>query len=403
MNDTASTTASVPPNDASTDADILRSGPDDIATVLVDPEPDQTEPDQTEPNQTEPDQTETEPARAASAPDPAPRKSGSTFLGIVIGAVLAVGAGYGAQRYLVPQPNFDSSPLEARLAAAEAEAQALRTEVSRLSETFNMAPPVDPALGDRVAALESIQLPDVGPLTERIDGVEANLAALAGLPSETGVSPAALAALEADVAALKSQDSGVSGDLSNLAADVEARLAEAEARATELTTQATAIATSATRNAALGQIGAALDSGLPYGAALTALGDEAVPEVIAANAETGLPSVATLRVAFPEAARLALEQALRANPGESWTDRVGTFLRNQTGARSLGPRDGTDPDAVLSRAEAALARADVQAAMAEVAALPSEAQTAMADWTALAQQRLDAKAALDGLLQGAGQ
>ncbi len=336
---------------------------------------------------------------------PVPQKSGSTLLGILIGAVLAAGAGYGVQRFVVPQQSFDPSGLEARLGAAEAEAQALRAEVVRLSEAAQTPPTPDQALLDRIAALES--QPDAGidlaPLTARIDGLEANLAALANLPSETGVAPAALAALQAEVAALKSQDSGVPGELSAMADAVEARLSEAEARAAELSAQATAIAATATRNASLAQIGAALDSGLPYAAALTALGSEAVPEALSAHAATGLPSIGTLRATFPKAARRGLEAALRAEPGDTWTDRMATFLRNQTGARSLTPQDGTGPDAILSRAEAALSRADVPAALQELGTLPPDALAAMAEWTATAQQRLEAQAALAGLMQGAGQ
>ncbi len=399
MTDTASPSTAEPSNDPSAQ----------IAPAVAEPGPDQ--PDSSEPETDKPDPRpdRTEPPAAISqqpmpapAADPEPRKSGSTFLGIVIGAAIAGGVGYGVQRYLPQQAAFDPSAIEARLADAESQNQSLRAELERLSQLAQPTPAPDPALIERIAAVEAIEQPDVAPLVARIDRVEANLAALADLPSETGVSPAALAALQAEMAALKSQGGGASSDLTALIADVEARLTAAEASAANLAAQATAIAAEATRNAALGQIAAAFDSGLPYRAALTSLGDEAVPDVIAGFADTGLPSVAVLRAAFPDAARLALEQALRANPGENWTDRVGTFLRNQTGARSLAPREGTDPDAVLSRAEAALARADVAAALTEIAALPPEAQAVLADWSAQARQRLDAQAALTGLMQQAG-
>lgn len=406
------------PKPTPAEAEVLQGPELQPATILTEPDRDTVSIEATPENRietafaadrdTQPEaraahRTETPSDPVRPTPAPPPRKSGSTLGGIVIGAVLAVGAGYGAQTYLLPRTTFDPAPLEARLTAAEAEAGALRAELARLAEAQAALPAPDSGLADRIAALETTEAPDLAPLSARLDAVEASLAALANTPSETGVSPAALAALQAEVAALKSQGAGASADLSGMVSEVEARLAEAEAKAGELTTQATAIAAGAARNAALAQIGAAFDSGLPYRAALTALGDAEVPEVIAAQADTGLPSIAGLRASFPEAARLALEQALRANPGDSWTDRVGSFLRNQTGARSLAPRDGTDPDAILSRAEAALARADVQTALTEVASLPREAQGAMADWTALAQQRLDAQAALARLLQGAGQ
>lgn len=346
---------------------------------------------------------------AASAPSsslpppPAPRRGVPLLAGMVLGAAVAAGAGYGVQRYIEPQPVFDPSVLESRLTAAEAETQGLRAEVARLSDIAATPPVPDNAVLDRLAAVEARALPDLAPLVSRIDQLEAMLANLANLPSETGVSPAALAALQAEVAALKSQDADVPAEIEAAATAVEARLTEAEARAGELAAQATQIAATASRAAALGQISAALDSGLPFGAALAQLGEGEVPAALSAHADTGLPTIATLRDAFPDAARAALEQALRASTGDTWTDRVTTFLRNQTRARSLTPREGNDPDAILSRAEAAIARADLPAAMTELAALPTDSQTALADWTALAQQRLDAQAALAGLLQAAGQ
>ena len=112
------------------------------------------------------------------------------------------------------------------------------------------------------------------------------------------------------------------------------------------------------------------------------------------RAATGLPSVTQLRETFPAAARAALESALRANMGESWTDRVSSFLRSQTGLRSLTPRQGDDPDAILSRAEAALATGDVAAALTELETLPDSAKPPLADWTAQARIRTEGAAAL---------
>ena len=83
-------------------------------------------------------------------------------------------------------------------------------------------------------------------------------------------------------------------------------------------------------------------------------------------------------MAFPTAARAGLEAALRADMGSSWTERATNFLRAQTGARSLDPREGDDPDAILSRAEAAVSAGDLATALTEIAALPEPAQTAMA-------------------------
>jgi hypothetical protein len=72
------------------------------------------------------------------------------------------------------------------------------------------------------------------------------------------------------------------------------------------------------------------------------------------------------------------------------------------GVRALTPREGNDPDAILSRAEAALTAGDVAQALAEIATLPAVAQDALAAWRTQAQLRLDAQAALQALLAKAG-
>jgi hypothetical protein len=123
---------------------------------------------------------------------------------------------------------------------------------------------------------------------------------------------------------------------------------------------------------------------------------------LADNATAGLPSLQSLQATFPDTARTALEAALRANMGESWSERVGNFLRTQVGVRSLTPREGPDPDAILSRAEASLSAGDVAQALVEIAKLPTPAQDALAAWRAQAQLRLDAQAALRALLAKAG-
>jgi hypothetical protein len=176
---------------------------------------------------------------------------------------------------------------------------------------------------------------------------------------------------------------------------VDTRLAEVRA-------EAEAIALASARRAALLQLHSALDSGAPFAGALEVLADQSVPAVLLDNAGAGLPNLQQLRDAFPDAAREALDAALRANMGESWAERVSNFLRNQTGARSLTPREGGDPDAVLSRAEAALAEGDLNGALSEIAALPEASQAAMAEWLAQAQLRQAAVQAVQDLSDAMG-
>ncbi|MFC3182255.1 COG4223 family protein [Cypionkella sinensis] len=292
----------------------------------------------------------------------------------VLGGVIAAGIGYGLAQY-VPGgwPIQDTSALQAALAAQQAETEGLKAQVAELAARPVAGPDSD--LEARVAALADQAAPDLAPLQQQIAALEQRLAAVEATPPAGGApSAAALAAQKA-------------------AADEV--LKQAEATAAQIKADAEATAKAAEARAALGRVQAALDSGAAYASALPALGE--VPAVLAENAETGLPTIAALQDAFPAASRAALEAALRANMGENWSDRVSNFLRTQTGARSLTPREGSDPDAILSRAEAALTAGDVAAALKEIAALPPEAQAALADWQAMAQKRQEAVAAVAAL------
>jgi hypothetical protein len=82
--------------------------------------------------------------------------------------------------------------------------------------------------------------------------------------------------------------------------------------------------------------------------------------------------------------------------------RITAFLRAQTGARSLTPREGNDPDAILSRAEAALREGDLVATLAELDALPAEGAARLAEWRAQAEARLAASQAVAELVASLG-
>ena len=94
-----------------------------------------------------------------------------------------------------------------------------------------------------------------------------------------------------------------------------------------------------------------------------AAGGVTVPDALSAPAKEGVadPGVA-LRSSFAPAARTALADARDADK----TTGLVAFLQRQTGARSVTPQEGDSPDAVLSRAEAALAGGDVAAALSEL-------------------------------------
>ena len=112
-------------------------------------------------------------------------------------------------------------------------------------------------------------------------------------------------------------------------------------------------------------------------------------------AQEVLPTLDQLQMSFDAPARAALTASLKAeSKTEGPLGAVSNFLRVQTGARSVEPREGTDPDAVLSRASALVAQGDLPTALTELQGLPEAGQAAMAGWVAQANAYLAAETAL---------
>lgn len=329
------------------------------------------------------------------APEPvqAPRRRG----GLAVLALLLLGGAATALAWYDPMNWRGESPAQAEVAAltsrlevSEAAGKTLEERLARLE-----AAPA-PVSADALAALEQT--------------VKDNQAALAALQEAPGageeVSSVQVAALTQAVEDLKRQVAGLpaaSASPEGIRAAVDAAMAE---RAAEQEAEAKALTEAAERQAAradaVARLLAAARAGAPYADLLPGLEDLPLDPVLQEAAFAGLVTQKTLADTFPEAARKALDASLRAAGGEGIGDRLYTFLRIQTGARSLEPREGTDPDAVLSRAEAAVEAGDIAKALDELAGLPPEGQAEMADWTAGARQWLAAGKALDDLAAAAG-
>lgn len=311
---------------------------------------------------------------ASLDPSRNPKPAAGGWTGSVLGGVIAATVGFGLAQF-VPNgwPLQDTSALHAALADQQSQTAALQAEITKIAAQPAVAAP-DQTLSDRLTALESAKPTDLAPLKQQLADLEARIIALESLPIGTSATPEMQATQKAAADKL---------------------LEQAKVAADQITAEAQAKAKAAEAQAALGQLQAALESGDPYSTALPVLTN--APAILTDNATVGLPTLSSLQTAFPTAARAALEAALRANMGESWSDRVTNFLRTQTGARSLTAHEGNDPDAILSRAEAALGSGDVAKALTEISALPPESQAALADWQALATKRqsaVDAVAAL---------
>jgi hypothetical protein len=333
----------------------------------------------------------------AGAPVDIPRRRSRGGL-VLAGLLLTAGAGFALAWF---------DPLKWR---GESPVPAIEARLETLSSQLQSAEAARLALADQVAALTAAA--DGGAaLVSRVDALEAALDTLqsATASSDGSIPAASFAALQATVAGLQADLAGIAaapGTVPDAAIRAAVDQAMAEWSATEaarIKAEVTAAQAQANRAAAVDMILSAAQTGVPYAEALSALEGAEVAAVLRDHADAGLPTLSGLTEAFPEAARLALDASLRETGATGVVDGVLAFLRVQTGARSLEPREGADPDAVLSRAEAAVKGGDVAAALTELAGLPAQGQAAMVDWSGRATIYLAAQEALAGLAATAAQ
>jgi hypothetical protein len=374
-------------------------------------------------------ETVVEDARPAGPPPPPPARSGGSIaLPLIFGGVIAALAGFAASRFILPdgwsgQGETQAALIElrsvteaqtARVGELESALAALRAEVAAVPDTTPAVAALREDLGGQVAeaaAAASEATGRLGDLDRQLGEVASRLDELAMRPMPGGLDPASLdselsefrgelsAAVEAaraEIVRAQEEAAAIAARAAEDAAAQEAAAAE-EAEATRAAAEAAARA--AARDAAVSRILAALESGEPYDRDVATLEGVEIPEALSAPAANGVPTLAALAETFPEAARSALDASIRANAGEDPVDRLTAFLRVQTGARSLEPREGDDPDAVLSRAEAAVRSGDLDAALTELSALPDAGQAEMGGWIPSARIRLDALSAAQSLLQ----
>ncbi len=342
-------------------------------------------------------------------PPEAPQGRGGGWFGTILGGAVAAGLGFGAAYYALPTSapatdlKAEIAGLRSQLGSQDADLAAVEARVDAFAPGANPADlaALDARLSASEAASEAARKDTAAALKAleaRASALEDRLTTLERQPiSGDGISAAALQSFEREVAALKSEIDAQRGEstamearLAQVAAEAEDRLKAAEAEAE--TKRALA-------RAALSHLRAAVESGASIEGAMADLSSAGVelPAGLSEQAK-GVPTSQLLQTRF-DAAREALTVSLRETAGEGWADRISAFLRSQSGARSLTPRAGDDPDAILSRADAALKAGDLAAAIDEIAALPEGGKAVMAEWVGLAQRRMAALAAVSALAQ----
>ncbi|ABD56999.1 COG4223 family protein [Jannaschia sp. CCS1] len=382
-------------------------GEDPAQTEIVDTEPVTETPEQ------DADTATPGPDAQAPAPIPAPvvEQRGPGVGMLLIGGVVAAALGYGAAIFGFSN-EVDTSATDTALAEAMAAIDAQQSTISALEADVAalaaVEPPVIPEVDlSGVEASIAGVASDVAGVGTSLEALNGRIVTLEERPIFTGEVAADTAALSEAVEAIEARIAEEQTAAAEAVAAAEAARAEAAAEAeaaanaaqaaiAEAEAQAATEAEAVQAQAALSRIQVAVASGAPFADALAEYPGD-VPAVLAEAAETGVPTLEELQTSYPDAARVALPIALRDTAGDSAADRVGAFLLGQVGGRSIEPREGSDPDAILSRAGAAVAAGDLPTALSEIAALSEQsegAQGAMQDWVAQAETRVAADAAL---------
>jgi len=238
-------------------------------------------------------------------------------------------------------------------------------------------PPIDPALVDRLAAVEQ----RIGALTDENAALKRSneTAQTAGAQGQA-VDRQEIATLTDRLTALERAAQALQAELtqqrSNLAQQREAR---ADERAMRLAIIAETLKAAVAR-------GERFRAELDAAKALTP--DAAVLSSLDPFVDTGVPTVAALA----QQLRAALPAMRRAVAPKATAD--GGFLqRLQANAERLvriqpaGEQAGDDAGAILARAEAKANRRDIAGAAAELATLPPEVRVPAEDWIKTAQAR----------------
>lgn len=340
-----------------------------------------------------------DPVKPAEPAKPAPvtRVQKTGFWPVALGGVVAAGLGAAAALWafpngLQPAPAVDAEGLKQEILAEvqsgsaqmsdELAQQASAAGAEAARQALADLPPPAEGAGDLQALLDG-QAQQIAALTEKLAALEASGGAAGGATSPQ---------LQAQLAEMQAQ-------IQQAAAAAQSQLDSVKAQAEELQQAAASSVQRAEAVAAIARLQGALDQGGPVEEGVQQLeaAGVAAPEALTRE----VPTLQALQDVYPAASRAALRAVLRddsAGSNDGGTI-IGNFLRAQTGARSVEPRDGADADAILSRAGAALQNGDLATVMTELQALPQIAREApeMADWMAGAQAHADARAALNDL------
>ncbi len=308
------------------------------------------------------------------------------FFPLLLGGVAAGAIGYGIATFY--PLNAGSAALETQLAAQSEKIAALEAQLAEAPELVVSA--IETQISES-AAQTTGQIENVAAsLGDQLSALDVRISDIEKAPNADGtLSETAIAAYQQELEELRAELTTQQEAVMTAAAQTEAELAAARE-------EALATAQAATSRAVLNRVSEAVDSGVPFADVLAELEGVDLPIALTDAADAGVATTAELTDGFPAAARAALATA-RAEGVSDDAGGIGGFLRNQFDVRSTAPQEGPGPDAVLSRAEAAIKEGRVSDSLAEIEALPEVVRAEMTDWTALATERANVLDAISTL------
>ncbi|MDQ0325537.1 hypothetical protein J2R99_001386 [Rhodopseudomonas julia] len=275
----------------------------------------------------------------------------------------------------------EGTPAQANSGGSEEELQALSGRLDELS--------------GRLGDLENAAPVDLGPLQQAVTTNQQMLTTL-----QQSVSDAANSSDLSNIRDSVAETQSVLQEAQSTAEETRAQLEELSQRITKLEgsmENATAIAPAVAAQA----FADAVASGEPYETELKAVSgfaDEgAVTETLSAHATEGLPTREALAAEFHTYVPKILRTADAPAEDVGVMDRLLASARGLVEVRPAGPRQGDEPDAIVSRIEADLAAGRLDEAYAEWQSLPEDVRQPSADWAEKLKARADADALAEDL------
>jgi len=266
-------------------------------------------------------------------------------------------------------PDYDDSIIVSRLAAVTDRLTSLEASVADLPKIKT--------------AIQSGSNIDVSIIKDEIEALKSQITQIASSPTVKTEAPTE--ATNAALSELRDNISKQQDEINRLLADQRNIVQDSKTKAEKILART-----------AMNAIQSAIDAGEPFSDQLNQLKKTKlveVPKTLTAFANQGVSTLAMLQSTISDAARNGLAVARNATQDNG----LKGFFERQLAVRSITSREGTDPDAILSRVEAAVQSGNIEAALKEIKTLPLPAQNAMNTWAVKAQARYEVVAAANAL------